>query len=122
MVLEKKCNLSSFTYSYIYLDLRSSGSLSTTSNFGGSTCPLVPSTSNRQSHSCKSSELRDSGFSSSKQGCHIFPVVLPGMVQSPFESGKQISRGKSSGELFNKSHEIRRMLLQVRIVVIFSAD
>lgn len=41
------------------------------------------------------------------------------MVQSPFEWGNQISRGKTSGELANKSCEIRRMLLGVRIVVGF---
>lgn len=70
--------------------------------------------------SWKSSKLLSSGFSSLKWGCHIFSVTHPGMVQSPFEWGNQISRGKTSGELSNKSCEIRRMLLGVRIVVFFS--
>lgn len=41
------------------------------------------------------------------------------MVPSPFEWGNQISRGKTSGELSDKSRETRRVLLWVRIVFVF---
>lgn len=87
---------------------------------------LEPRTNSKQSCSWKSSssevKLLSSGFSifsSLEWGCHIFSVLLPGMVQSPFEWGNQTDRGKTSGDLSKKSCEIRRMLLWERIAAGF---
>ena len=107
---KKSCLLTyilTFISFYVYLYLRWLVSLSATSTFDSSMSLSEPSISNGQSRSWRSrkAQLLSSGFSnfsSLKLGCHIFSVIFCGMVQSPFEWGNQINRGKTSGELANK--------------------